>query len=136
VLGEIYSAFEDGHEAQKYLNEALRELDERGDLKNPSGAEFAQALQSMLLSASGGIPSQEDPNAFLRQNLVRGLYRRIYRTFESIYRRQGDVTTAAAYQQKLNELDGTMRDGNKFNFDFSTEMSKNLGDLLKKMGLG
>ena len=136
VLGEFYSAFKDDHEAQKYLNEALKELDGSRDLKNPSGAEFAQAFQSLLLSVGGGTPSQEDPNAFLRQNAARGLYRRIYRAFESIYRRQGDVTTAVAYQQKLNEMDGTMREGNKFNLDFSNEMSKNLGDLLKKMGLG
>ncbi|MGA8657443.1 MAG: hypothetical protein WB586_14955 [Chthoniobacterales bacterium] len=135
VLGEIYGAFKDDHEAQQYLNEALKELDKREDLKNPSGVEFAQAFQSMLLSTGGDLPNKGDQNAFLKQNAARGLYRRIYGAFENIYRRQGDVAMAEAYQQKINELDGTMRDGNKFNFEFSTEMSKNLGDLLKKMKL-
>ena len=104
-------------------------------MKNPSGTELAQALQAMLISAASDQPSQGQPHRFLKQDLARVLYRRTYRALEDIYRRQGDVTTAAAYQQKLNEMDGTMRDGNKLNFEFSTEMSRNLGDLLKKMGL-
>lgn len=134
VLGEIYGAFRDDHEAQRYLNEALREMDKREDLKNPSGAEAAHALaahalQSMLLSTGGDLPNESD-NAFLKQNAARGWYRRIYGAFESIYRQQGDVETAEAYQQKIKELDGTMCDGNKFNFEFSMKMVKNLDDLL------
>jgi hypothetical protein len=131
ALGEIYAAFKDDHEAQKYLNDALKEMDKRGDLKNPSGAEAAQVLRSVVLSAGGDLPNKADVDPFSKQIVARGFYRRIYRAFESIYRWQGDVTVAEAYQQKINELDGTKVDGNKFNFEFCMEMSKNLDDLLQ-----
>jgi tetratricopeptide (TPR) repeat protein len=134
-LGQIHGAVGDDYEAEHFLEMAEDQLS-RLKHNNPTGAELASALTQSLMSlmSTSGKPADIDGlSAIETQMSIRGLYRRLYTMREQIYRRRGDTGNAEAYRKRWQDMDGTMKEGNTLNLEFSQRMSRQLDGLLEQL---
>jgi hypothetical protein len=129
-LGEVYCGVTEDHEALRHFKQAEKALVACGHKHLPQGQEIAEALSAMLLSDNIAGP---DGPKFGDQNAAASLYRRIYRGFEEIYRRQGKVAKANEYLAQIEDSEGSIRDGSKSNLDFTNTMLTNLDAIMKKL---
>ena len=128
-LGEAYSGVNEDQEALRYFKQAEKALKACGLTTPPKGLQIAQTLTAMLMADNpGGLEADK----FSDQNAGGDLYRRIYRGFEKIYRRQGNISRADSYLREIEDTEGGIRDGSQSNLDFSNEMLKNLDAIMNK----